>query len=78
MLGETHDLVHEFPELEGQIESLRESNTAFANLMNQYDDLDARVRKLEELGTPVADETIDHLTKERLMVTDKLYALLRP
>lgn len=78
MLGETHDLVHEFPELEGQIESLRESNTAFANLMNQYDDLDARVRKLEELGTPVADETIEELKKERLMLKDKLYALLRP
>jgi hypothetical protein len=78
MLGETHDLVHEFPELEGQIESLRESNTAFAKLMDQYDDLDARVRKLEELGTPVADETIEDLKKERLMLKDKLYALLRP
>ena len=78
MLGETHDLVHEFPELEGQIESLRESNTAFANLMDQYDDLDARVRKLEELGTPAADETIEELKKERLMLKDKLYALLRP
>ena len=78
MLGETHDLVHEFPELEGQIESLRESNTAFAELMDQYDDLDDRVRKLEELGTPVADETIEDLKKERLMLKDKLYALLRP
>jgi uncharacterized protein YdcH (DUF465 family) len=78
MLGETHDLIHEFPELEGQIESLRESNTAFAKLMDQYDDLDARVRKLEELGTPVADETIEDLKKERLMLKDKLYALLRP
>ncbi|MBK1632017.1 hypothetical protein CKO31_14980 [Thiohalocapsa halophila] len=78
MLGETHDLFHEFPELEGQIETLRESNTAFAELMDQYDDLDARVRKLEELGTPVADETIEDLKKERLLLKDKLYELLRP
>jgi len=78
MLGETHDLLHEFPELEGQIETLRESNTAFAELMEQYDDLDARVRKLEELGTPVADETIEDLKKERLLLKDKLYELLRP
>ncbi|NBC13006.1 MAG: DUF465 domain-containing protein, partial [Gammaproteobacteria bacterium] len=70
--------VHEFPELEGQIETLRESNTAFAELMDQYDDLDARVRKLEELGTPVADETIEDLKKERLLLKDKLYELLRP
>jgi uncharacterized protein YdcH (DUF465 family) len=78
MLGETHDLLHEFPELEGQIENLRESNTDFAALMDQYDDLDARVRKLEELGTPVADETIEDLKKERLLLKDKLYDLLRP
>jgi uncharacterized protein len=78
MLGEKHDLIHEFPELEGKIEAMRESNEPFASLMNQYDDLDARVRKLEELGTPVADETIEDLKKERLLLKDRLYELLRP
>ncbi|MCF7985139.1 MAG: YdcH family protein [Thiohalocapsa sp.] len=77
MLGEKHDLVHEFPELEGKIEAMREANAEFAGLMNQYDDLDARVRKLEELGTPVADETIEELKKERLLLKDKLYQLLQ-
>ncbi len=78
MLGEKHDLVHEFPELESRIDSLRESDSTFAQLMNQYDDLDARVRKLEELGTPVTDETIEDLKKERLLLKDKLYAILQP
>jgi uncharacterized protein YdcH (DUF465 family) len=78
MLGEKHDLLHEFPELEGKIESMRETNEPFAALMAQYDELDARVRKLEELGTPVADETIEDLKKERLLLKDKLYELLRP
>jgi hypothetical protein len=78
MLGEKHDLIHEFPELEGKIEEMRETNEPFAALMDQYDDLDARVRKLEELGTPVADETIEDLKKERLLLKDKLYDLLRP
>jgi hypothetical protein len=77
MLGEKHDLVHEFPELEGKIEQLRETSPPFAELMDQYDNLDARVRKIEELGTPVADETIEDLKKERLMLKDKLYDLLR-
>jgi uncharacterized protein YdcH (DUF465 family) len=77
MLGETHDLVHEFPELEGKIEEMREADAAFAELMEHYDDLDARVRELEELGTPVADETIEDLKKERLLLKDKLYQLLR-
>lgn len=78
MLGEKHDLVHEFPELEGKIEAMRESNEPFAALMDHYDDVDARVRKLEELGTPVADETIEDLKKERLLLKDRLYELLRP
>jgi len=77
MLGEPHDLLHEFPELKGKIEDLRASNPDFAHVMNDYDALDAKVRQLEELGTPVADETIEDLKKERLALKDRLYVLLR-
>jgi hypothetical protein len=77
MLGETHDLLHEFPDLKRKIASLCESDEDFAHLMTDYDDLDARVRKLEELGTPVADETIEDLKKERLLMKDRLYEMLR-
>jgi uncharacterized protein YdcH (DUF465 family) len=77
MLGESHDLLHEFPELEGTIEEMRSSNEEFSRLMGEYDALDSRVRQIEELGTPVADETIEDLKKERLKLKDQLYALLR-
>jgi len=77
MLGEPHDLLHEFPDLEAKIGALRSSNEEFAELMTRYDDLDTRVRKLEELGTPVADETMEDLKKERLLMKDRLYEILR-
>ncbi len=77
MLGESHDLLHEFPDLEAKISALRSSNAEFTRLMDDYDALDARVRDLEELGTPVADETIEELKKERLILKDTLYAILR-
>ncbi|HSO84375.1 YdcH family protein [Thiocapsa sp.] len=77
MLGESHDLLHEFPDLETKISALRSDNAEFARLMDDYDALDARVRDLEELGTPVADETIEELKKERLVLKDTLYAILR-
>ena len=77
MLGEPHDLLHEFPELEGKIEEMRTRSPDFSHLMNDYDSLDARVRQLEELGIPVADETIEELKKERLALKDRLYVLLR-
>ena len=77
MLGESHDLLHEFPDLEAKIATLRSSDEEFAELMTSYDNLDARVRELEELGIPVADETIEDLKKERLLMKDRLYEILR-
>lgn len=77
MLGESHDLLHEFPDLENKIAALRADKPEFARLMDDYDTLDARVRNFEELGTPVADETIEELKKERLLLKDRLYVMLR-
>lgn len=77
MLGESHDLRHEFPNLEEKIAALRADNPEFARIMDDYDGLDARVRSIEELGTPVADETIEELKKERLHLKDVLYGMLR-
>lgn len=77
MLGEPHDLVHEFPELVNKIALLRQDDEGFATLMRDYDELDACIRRLEELGTPVADETIEDLKKERLRRKDRLYEILR-
>jgi len=77
MLGESHDLLHEFPDLEQKITVLCDADEEFSDLMKDYDSLDARVRKLEELGIPVADETIENLKKERLLMKDRLYEILR-
>ena len=77
MLGESHDLLHEFPDLEQKIAALRADSPEFAQLMDEYDNLDARVRQIEELGTPVADETIEDLKKQRLNLKDALYDMIR-
>jgi uncharacterized protein len=77
MLGESHDLLHEFPNLQEKIAALRLQDPEFARLMDDYDGLDAQVRHLEELGTPVADETIEDLKKQRLLLKDTLYGILR-
>ncbi|MCB1877164.1 MAG: DUF465 domain-containing protein [Chromatiales bacterium] len=77
MLGENHDLIHEFPEYESKIRELVANDSQFADLMKRYDALDARVRELEEQAQPVADETMEDLKKERLMLKDELYTMLR-
>jgi uncharacterized protein YdcH (DUF465 family) len=76
MLGESHDLLHEFPEYEDKITELRQSSEVFHNLMDEYDWLDAHIRSLEELNTPVSDFHIEEMKKRRLLLKDKLYAIL--
>jgi len=76
MLGESHDLLHEFPEYTDKIAELRASNEVFHNLMDEYDWLDAHVRSLEELNTPISDFHMEELKKRRLLLKDRLYAIL--
>jgi uncharacterized protein YdcH (DUF465 family) len=76
MLGESHDLLHEFPELAGKIAELRENNEVFHNLMDEYDWLDAQIRNLEELNTPIGDFHMEEMKKRRLLLKDRLYAIL--
>jgi uncharacterized protein YdcH (DUF465 family) len=77
MLGESHDLMHEFPEFGDRIAELKRSDATFSQLMDGYDRLDAQIRELEELGSPVTDETIEDLKKQRLGLKDQLYKLLK-
>ena len=77
MLGESHDVVHEFPEFRDRIDELCRTDSSFSSLMTEYDELDARIRQLEETGLPVADETIEDLKKERIMLKDRIFNILK-
>ena len=77
MLGEPHDLMSEFPEFRDRIETLRSNDGNFARLMTEYDQLDARIRRIEEFGQRVADTSIEELKKQRLNLKDELHARLR-
>ncbi len=76
MLGESHHLLHEFPEFTDKIADLRANNEAFHHLMDEYDWLDSHIRNLEEVCTPVSDFHIEEMKKRRLYLKDKLYRAL--
>lgn len=76
MLGESHDLLHEFPEHADRIADLRENNDTFHHLMDEYNWLDSHIRSLEEHETPVSDFHIEEMKKRRLLLKDKLYAII--
>jgi uncharacterized protein YdcH (DUF465 family) len=76
MLGESHDLLHEFPEYAEKIAQLRAGNDVFHNLMDEYNWLDAHIRHLEELHNPVSDFHMEEMKKRRVLLKDRLYAIL--
>lgn len=45
-------------------------------MMDESDWLDAHIRSLEELSTPVSDFHMEEMKKRCLLLKDKLYAVL--
>ena len=74
---EHHDLAHEFPEYKERIHDLKVSDAHFRKLFDEYDEVTTRVEALEKQESPVADETMEELKKERLALKDKLYKMLK-
>jgi uncharacterized protein YdcH (DUF465 family) len=76
MLGESHQLLQEFPDHVEKIAELRANNEAFHHLMDEYDWLDSHIRSLEEVSVPVSDFHIEEMKKRRVHLKDKLYTLI--
>ena len=77
MLGEEHDIDHEFPEYHETIVQLSDRDPEFAALMHEHDNLDAEIRDLELHDQPVADTYMENQKKKRALLKDRIYEILR-
>ena len=77
MLGEKHDLIHEFPEFKERIHELKTSDSHFAKLFYEYHELEHEVRRIEEGNETPSDEYAEELKYRRLKLKDELYAMLK-
>ncbi|KUJ72618.1 YdcH family protein [Thiomicrospira sp. WB1] len=77
MALEHHDLAHEFPEFKERIHELKMNDAHFQKLFGQYDEATTKIEALEKEESPVADETMEDLKKQRLALKDDLYAMLK-
>lgn len=77
MLGEKHDLIHEFPEYKEQIHQLKVSSTRFAELFDEYHQIEHEVRRIEEGVETTSDEYLEELKKKRLYLKDQLFQMLQ-
>lgn len=71
-----HPLVKEFPEHKDQIHTLKTEDRHFARLMEQYEDLDKTVFRIESGEQPTDDERLEALKLERVALKDELYKLI--
>ncbi|MBE0494710.1 MAG: DUF465 domain-containing protein [Thiomicrospira sp.] len=72
-----HDLAHEFPEFKERIHELKMNDAHFKKLFEEYDQVTTKIEALEKQESPVADETMEDLKKQRLALKDDLYAMLK-
>lgn len=77
MFGESHDLPHELPEHIQRIHELKERNPEFSKLFNEYHSVDREVRRIEQNLETVSDTYAEDLKKRRLMLKDRLYAMIQ-
>ncbi|MDD1611812.1 MAG: DUF465 domain-containing protein [Methylococcaceae bacterium] len=77
MLGEKHHLALEFPEYRYQIHVLKTTNSEFAKLHQEYNDLDDEIRRTELEIEVHSDEFLESLKLRRLQLKDVLYGMLQ-
>ena len=77
MQGEHHEIEAEFPEFRQRIKELSAADPDFAATISRHDELDNEIRRLEELGQPVTDETLEKMKYERAELKDAVYARIR-
>ena len=76
MIGEKHDLHHEFPEYESEIHHLKMNNNHFARFFKEYDEVAHEVTRIQQgIETP-SDQYTESLKKKRLFLKDELYFMI--
>ena len=77
MLGQNHDVYHEFPEYADRIDQLRQTNSEFAEHFDKYTAINKQVIRIEQGVDPKDHFYFEDLKKQRLLHKDKLYEILR-
>jgi len=74
---DNHSLINEFPAYREKIHALKISDRHFHKLFDEYHDVDKALYRLETEDSPIGDEQLGDLKKQRLLLKDQLYAILQ-
>lgn len=71
-----HPLVTEFPEHRDAIHQLKTENNHFRRLMDEYEEADKQIVRMEENIETPEDAVLNQLKKQRLHLKDQISAML--
>ncbi|MBI3381477.1 YdcH family protein [Aquabacterium sp.] len=77
MIQEHHPLAKDFPEFKDKIHALKTSNTHFAKLEREYEDLDKAIVRLETGVEHGSSTELEQKKQQRVSLKDELYTLLK-
>ena len=66
-----------FPEYRDLITSLKHNDHHFTRLFDKHNDLDQKIKNMEDGIEPGSHAEIETLKKEKLLLKDELYAILK-
>ncbi len=77
MFGEHHYLADDLPEYKEKIHQLNLGDTQFSKLYDEYQDIDKEIYRIEEGIENSSGEYIEELKKQRVLLKDELYDMLK-
>ena len=77
MSNTPHDLTEEFPDDREVITALKGSNGRFARLVEEYNEVNRAVHRIETRVEPAPEEVEDGLKRRRLQLKDEIAAMLK-
>ena len=66
-----------FPEYRELITKLKTTDRHFSHLFDKHNNLDAKILRMEDYKEPSSPEEIETLKKQKLLLKDQIYAILK-
>lgn len=76
MTLEHHSLLRDFPEHHDRIKELKQGDSHFRRLYDEYHETDDKIYRSEIQQDVLSDEHLESLKKERALLKDKLWTLI--
>lgn len=66
-------MFHEYRE---EITHLKQNNAHFEKIFNEHNELDQKIKNAEDGVTPLSNQEIEVLKKQKLLLKDQVYAMI--